>query len=227
MRIGLIAFPHMQLLDFAGPLEIFSMLPDARVDVLGLSLDPVQTTALMSVTPTLTFEAREHFDVLFVPGGSGVSEVIRDDRYAAFLRASAERSPYLTAVCTGSLVLGAAGLLRGYRATTHWRYMELLAACGALPSDERVVIDRNRITGGGVTAGIDFAVRVVSVLSGDAVAKYMQLAIEYDPDPPFAGHPRDADAEVVDRYRKESVRRFEERKKGMDAALVRLERGAR
>ncbi|GAC1498241.1 MAG: DJ-1/PfpI family protein [Vulcanimicrobiaceae bacterium] len=225
MRIGMIAFPHMQLLDFAGPLEVFSLLPDAQVDVLSLSLDPVQTTARMSVAPTRTFETRERFDVLFVPGGSGVANVVRDDRYAAFLLASSERASYLTAVCTGSLVLGAAGLLRGYRATTHWRYMELLAACGATPSDERVVIDRNRITGGGVTAGLDFALRVVSILNGDSVAKYVQLAIEYDPDPPFAGNPRDADPEVIQRYRDDTAARFEERRTDLAAALVRLERG--
>jgi len=145
------------------------------------------------IEPTTRFAECPPLDVLCVPGGSGQIALMEDEEVLAFLRRQAATARYVTAVCTGSLVLGAAGLLRGYRAASHWMSRDQLALLGATPVDERVVIDRNRITGGGVTAGIDFALTVVAALCGEEAAKRIQLALEYDPQPPFdCGSPEKA-----------------------------------
>jgi cyclohexyl-isocyanide hydratase len=146
-------------------------------------------------------------DVLFVPGGSGLVPLLQDEEVLEFLRRQAASAHYVTAVCTGSLLLGAAGLLQGYRATTHWAYHELLERCGAIPVRQRVVVDRNRVTAGGVTAGIDFALRLTAELCGEPLARAIQLGLEYDPEPPFdSGTPERATAElrqiVLDRLAK-------------------------
>jgi cyclohexyl-isocyanide hydratase len=136
--------------------------------------------------------------VICVPGGFGTDELVNDEEVLAFLRKQAERAKFVTSVCTGSLVLGAAGLLRGYRAATHWTAMENLSAFGAIPTEQRVVIDRNRVTGGGVTAGIDFALTLVAKLVDEKTAQAVQLRLEYNPAPPFnAGSPKTAPKEVL------------------------------
>ena len=155
--------------------------------------------------------------MLFVPGGFGNRPLTKDQEVLAFLRAQGARARYVTSVCTGALVLGAAGLLDGYQATTHWAYVDRLAAYGAHYVKRRVVIDRNRITGGGVTAGIDFGLHMIAELAGERAARLIQLGLEYDPEPPFhSGHPDQADAELTEEIR----RRFAAREASDDAAAA-------
>jgi cyclohexyl-isocyanide hydratase len=150
------------------------------------------------LTPTMTFADCPQLDVICVPGGVGSDDLLSDEEVLAFLRKQAEGAKFVTSVCTGSLVLGAAGLLRGYRAATHWTAMDSLSAFGATPTKTRVCIDRNRVTGGGVTAGIDFALTLVSKLVDEKTAQAIQLRLEYNPAPPFnAGSPDTAPKEVL------------------------------
>jgi cyclohexyl-isocyanide hydratase len=196
-RIGLVLFPRLTQLDLTGPFEVFGRLADAQVMLVGEG--PVQSDTGLRLQPDVSFADSPQLDVLCVPGGPGVNAAMESVRLLEFLRRQAEHAAWVTSVCTGSLVLGAAGLLRGYRATTHWLSLDLLAPFGAIPVHERVVIDRNRVTGGGVTAGIDFGLRLAAELRGERAAREIQLLMEYDPAPPFrSGSPREAGAELVD-----------------------------
>jgi cyclohexyl-isocyanide hydratase len=196
--VGMILFPRLTQLDLTGPYEVFGRLPGTRVHLAAASTAPVVSERGLALLPDTTFAEAPPFDVLFVPGGGGVNALMEDQAFLAFLRRQGEQARYVTAVCTGALLLGAAGLLRGYRATTHWLSLDLLAPLGAEPVAERVVVDRNRITGGGVTAGIDFALALAAILHGEAVAHEVQLMMEYDPRPPFhSGSPGTADPAVV------------------------------
>jgi cyclohexyl-isocyanide hydratase len=197
IRIGLLAFPRMTQLDFTGPYEVLARLPGAEVSVLARELEPVRSDLGLTFLPTHTWAGAPPLDVLCVPGGPGVDPLLEDDALLDFLAAQERRVKYLTSVCTGSLLLGAAGLLRGYRATSHWLSVDLLPLFGATPVSERVVTDRNRITGGGVTAGIDFGLTLLAALAGERTARIVSLAIEYDPQPPFPGSPRTADPALV------------------------------
>jgi cyclohexyl-isocyanide hydratase len=152
----------------------------------------------MALTPTTTFADCPQLDVICVPGGLGTDDMVNDEEMLAFVRKQAEGAKYITSVCTGSLVLGAAGLLKGYRAATHWTAMDFLSAFGATPTHTRVCIDRNRVTGGGVTAGIDFALTLVSLLVDRRTAEAIQLRLEYNPAPPFnSGSPETAPPEIL------------------------------
>jgi len=198
MNIGMLIFPDMTQLDFTGPYEVFAQLPDCKVSVIAKSLDPVAAKGGLRFLPDTTLDTAPKLDLVFVPGGPGTGPLLEDREVLEFLRRQAGDARYVTSVCTGALVLGAAGLLKGYRATTHWLSLELLPVFGATPMPDRVVTDRNRITGGGVTAGIDFALAVAAEVAGADKAKSIQLLIEYNPAPPFAcGHPDTADAGIV------------------------------
>jgi cyclohexyl-isocyanide hydratase len=198
LQIGIVLFPRVTQLDFTGPLQVFSSTPGARVHLIWKRIEPVTSDTVMMITPTISFADCPQLDVICVPGGSGTNDMVNDEEMLAFLRKQAEGAKYVTSVCTGSLVLGAAGLLRGYRAATHWSAMDFLSAFGAIPTKTRVCIDRNRITGGGVTAGIDFALTLVSELVDRRTAEAIQLGIEYNPAPPFnAGSPDTAPAEIL------------------------------
>jgi cyclohexyl-isocyanide hydratase len=198
MRVGMIVFPGLTQLDLTGPYEVLARLTDVSVSLIAETSAPVRSDTGLRLLPDATFDDAPPLELLFVPGGPGIGDAIENEPLMAFLRARAPRAAYITSVCTGSLVLGAAGLLRGYRATTHWLSMGLLARLGAIPVPERVVFDRNRITGGGVTAGIDFALRLAAELRGEVVARRLQLLLEYDPAPPFSsGSPRWAPRELV------------------------------
>jgi cyclohexyl-isocyanide hydratase len=201
IEIGLLVFPEVTQLDLTGPLQVFSSVPGVKVHLLWKRVEPVPTDTALVLTPTTTFADCPQLDVVCVPGGYGTDELVNDAGVLAFLRAQADGARYITSVCTGALVLGAAGLLRGYRATTHWTAMDCLEAFGAIPTDTRVCFDRNRVTGGGVTAGIDFALALVAELVDRATAETVQLRLEYNPQPPFsAGSPETAPKEVVDAY---------------------------
>ncbi|MGA8614067.1 MAG: DJ-1/PfpI family protein [Xanthobacteraceae bacterium] len=202
-QIGLFIFPAMTQLDFAGPYEVFSRLPDTAVDIVARSLDPVRTERGLELVPTVTCDECPPLDVIVIPGGPGQQGLMHDDAVLGFVCRQAEQARYVTSVCTGALVLGAAGLLEGYRATTHWLSLSLLELYGAIPVAERVVVDRNRVTGGGITAGIDFGLHLAAMLRGETVAQQIQLQMEYNPAPPFnSGSPDTAPREIVDTLRR-------------------------
>jgi len=191
--------PGMILLDLAGPLTCFNMMM-ADVHLAWKTMDPVKTDIGVTVAPTTTFaECPEEADVLFVPGGlGGTTAMMGDDEVVGFLRTRGSRSRYVTSVCTGSLLLGAAGLLKGRRATSHWYTRDLLSLFGATPTKERVVEDGNVITGGGVTAGIDFGLTLAARLRDEDTARFIQLLLEYDPQPSFdVGSPEKAGQVLV------------------------------
>lgn len=198
IEIGFLVFPRVQQLDLTGPYEVLAMVPGSRVHLVAKSLSPLPSATELVVTPTLDFAACPALDVICVPGGAGVNPLMEDAETLGFLRRQAARARYVTSVCTGALVLGAAGLLRGKRATTHWAAHDLLAAFGAIPTEGRVVRDGNLLTGGGVTAGIDFGLTLAAELTDAATAQAIQLHLEYAPAPPFdAGRPETAGPDIL------------------------------
>lgn len=191
--IGFLLFPELTQLDLTGPYEVFVRIPDVTVHLIWKTLKPVASDRGLRIVPTNTFADCPPLDLICVPGGPGQIALMEDDETLEFLRQVAEGAKLVTSVCTGSLVLGAAGLLTGHRATSHWSSVDQLSLLGAEPVRERVVQDRNRITGAGVTSGIDFALRVVAELHGRNIAETIQLQMEYDPAPPFSsGSPKSA-----------------------------------
>jgi cyclohexyl-isocyanide hydratase len=201
-NIGLLIFPDITQLDFTGPLEVFSRLstpssidtptefPLAKTHIVAKTAIPVLGDRGHNFLPSCAFDDCPSLDVICVPGGPGVARAIADAETIDFVRRQASSARYVTSVCMGAFVLGAAGLLKGRRATTHWAYTDLLPIVGAKHEKGRIVQDGNVITAAGVSAGIDFAFQVVAELAGAEVAKAIQLAIEYDPAPPFnSGHP--------------------------------------
>jgi len=199
LSVGLILFEGVTQLDFTGPYEVFSRMPGAKVHLVAESMAPIRTEFGLTVSPDTTFDGAPPLDVICVPGGWGVNAQLENPAIAKFLGTRAPSARYVTSVCTGALLLGAAGLLDGYRATTHWMSVGFLPRFGATHVDQRVVIDRNRITGGGVTAGIDLALVIAAELYGEATSQTIQLAIEYQPAPPFnSGSPHSAPAEIRD-----------------------------
>ena len=202
--IGLIIFPGMTQLDITGPHQVFALLPDTRVHLLWKTIEPVTSNEGMTILPTTTFDSCPSLDVVCVPGGAmGQVEMMRDTEVLEFLRQQGKTAKYITSVCSGSLILAAAGLLQGYRAACHWAFRDQLAMLGVDVGTERVVVDRNRITGGGVTAGIDFGLVLAAKLCGEETAKMIQLLLEYNPAPPFdAGSPDKAGEVLVKQVKK-------------------------
>lgn len=197
-NVGFLLYPNLTQLDLTGPAQFLSRAPGAKAHYIWKSIEPIPSDAGLSIMSTTTFKDCPQLDLICVPGGAGQVPLMTDNETLDFLRAQAEKAKYVTSVCTGSLVLGAAGLLQGYRSACHWMWRDYLSAFGAIPVNARVVKDRNRISGGGVTAGIDFALTVVAEVWGEDVAKQMQLGFEYDPQPPFdCGSPEKAGPERV------------------------------
>jgi cyclohexyl-isocyanide hydratase len=222
-RIGLLLFPRMTQLDLTGPFEVFAKLPGAEVLLLWKTLQPVEAETGLRMLPHATLRDCPPLDVVCVPGGPGVSALMEDAEVLDWLRGQAQSVRYLTSVCTGSLVLGAAGLLRGKRATSHWASRDLLAKFDAIPTPGRVVRDGNLFTGGGVTAGIDFALTAVAEMAGPKTAQEIQLQIEYAPDPPFdAGVPETAPPEVVAAVRARGLATRQAREALVQRAAARL-----
>jgi cyclohexyl-isocyanide hydratase len=223
-RIGFLLFPNITQLDLTGPHEVLSKLPGARIHLIWKTLEPVKAVGGMSIMPDTTLKDCPQLDLVCVPGGPGMTNLMVDEEILEFLRKQAAGARYVTSVCTGSLVLGAAGLLKDKCAATHWMLMELLPTLGAIPVSDRVVIDGNVITGGGVTAGIDFGLKVAAEVAGEDVAKQIQLQIEYDPQPPFnSGHPRSADPALVEKLKKLAEPMQAERRKNAQIAAAKLE----
>jgi cyclohexyl-isocyanide hydratase len=223
MLVGFLVFPKVQQLDLTGPYEVLASWAQARVRLVAKSLAPVASATGLTLTPDLTFAECPPLDVICVPGGDGINPLLGDEETLAFLRHQAAGARFVTSVCTGALLLGAAGLLKGKRATTHWASHQFLAAFGAVPVHARVVRDGNLMTGGGVTAGIDFALALVAELAGAAVAQAIQLGLEYAPAPPFdAGSPDTAPPEVVERMRTLTAERLAERARLVAEAAARF-----
>jgi cyclohexyl-isocyanide hydratase len=200
ISIGIVLFPGVTQLDFTGPYEVFTRFPNINLYLMSESLEPMRSDRGLTFLPDTTFAQAPHLDVLFVPGGSGINAKLEDKHFLKFLKTQGEQARYVTSVCTGALLLAAAGLLEGYRATTHWLSWDLLEMLGVEAVKQRIVIDRNRITGGGVTAGIDFGLAIAAELYGETLAQEIQLQIEYNPQPPFnSGSPDTASADVLNR----------------------------
>lgn len=202
LMIGSLVFPQMDQYDFTGPFEILSRLPDSTFHVLWKDARPVRDVHGLLITPETTFDLAPPLDVLVVPGGAGQQAWMEDEVVLSFLRRQASGARFVFSVCTGALLCGAAGLLRGVRATTHWAALPLLKYFGATPVQDRVVLDGKIVSAAGVTAGLDGALLLASKLRGDAVARQIQLAVEYDPTPPFdSGTPLTASAETLEAAR--------------------------
>jgi cyclohexyl-isocyanide hydratase len=219
-NVGFVIFPELTQLDFTGPQQVLARLPESAMHIVAKSAAPVPSDSGLSLVPTHTFESCPQLDLICIPGGNaGVVRAIGDEDTVEFVRRQSRTAKYVTSVCTGAFILGVAGLLKGRRATTHWAFAELLPLVGATHEKRRVVRDGNVITAGGVTAGIDFGLKVVADIAGDEVAQSIQLGLEYDPDPPFAsGHPDRASAPV----RSMVSPRYEKARANFRAELARL-----
>jgi cyclohexyl-isocyanide hydratase len=196
-KIGFVLFAGMTQLDLTGPWEVLTRLPNTRCHLLANGPAPIQSASGLSIVPTMLLEDCEQLDIVLVPGGPGHLDAMADERLLSFLRRQEPGCQFLMAACTGTMVLAAAGLLQGYECTTHWTALHRLAAYGAKALTRRVVFDRTRATGGGVTAGIDLGLVMAAKLAGEDVARKIQLMMEYAPEPPFAGSPTTADPATV------------------------------
>ena len=200
LSIGFLVFPGLTQLDMTGPLQVLGRLPNATCHIIAKTSAPVKSDGALIIPPTTTFADCPKLDMICIPGGFGVPDAIRDAATVAFVKARGAEAEWVTSVCTGAFLLGAAGLLKGKRATTHWAYRDLLPLVGASPGGARVIRDGNVFTGGGVTAGIDFALTIAAELASPGAAQSIQLALEYDPAPPFdAGSPKFAPEPVKQR----------------------------
>lgn len=203
-KIGIVIYPGMTQLDITGHYQVFAMMPNTQVYLLWKNLEPVSSGGGIKILPTTAFNECPPLDVVCVGGGEmGCVEIMGDTEVLEFLKKQGKTAKYITSVCTGSLILAAAGLLQGYRAACHWAFRNQLAMLGVEVATDRVVIDRNRITGGGVTAGIDFGLVLASKLCGEETAKMIQLLLEYNPSPPFnTGSPENAGEALVEQVMK-------------------------
>ncbi len=186
-RVAMLLFPGCTQLDLTGPHEVFKRVRGVTIDTVWKTAGPVRSASGLTLHAERGFDEVRDADLLCIPGGPGHIELLGDAVVLDWVRQVAAQSHWVTSVCTGALVLGAAGLLQGYRATTYWASLPNLAPLGATPVAERVVFDRNRVTGGGVTSGIDFALEIIARLWGPDTARIAQLSLEYDPQPPFPG----------------------------------------
>jgi cyclohexyl-isocyanide hydratase len=213
-EIGFLLYPQVTQLDLTGPVQVLSRVPGAHVHLLWKSASAIPTDAGFSINATTAFADCPQLDVICVPGGRGIGVHMQDAEVIAFLQRQGENARYVTSVCNGSLLLGAAGLVNGYQSACHWMWMDYLPRFGAIPVNARVVRDRNRISGGGVTAGIDFGFVLAAELAGEEVAKAIQLGLEYDPQPPFDyGSPEKAGPELEARLRelqRDRIAQFEQ-----------------
>ena len=223
LQIGFLLFPQVQQLDLTGPYDVLASLPNVQVHLVWKDLVPVTASTGLILKPTVTFDDCPVLDVICVPGGGGVGPLMEDEETLAFIKTQATNARYVTSVCTGALVLGAAGLLKGKRATTHWAYHELLKPLGAIPVKDRVVRDGNLLTGGGITAGIDFALTLAAELFDKDTAQLLQLQLEYAPAPPFqSGSPDIAPQRVLAEAHRRAAASLELRTQITERAAARL-----
>lgn len=221
-RIAFLTYPGVTQLDMTGPAQVLHRMPGASVAYVWHSRDPVMSDCDLALVPTATLAKPVQYDMVCVPGGYGCTDVMHDAVALQWLRDQAAGAKLMTSVCTGSLILGAAGLLKGYKAGCHWGWGHSLPLFGAVWVQERVVIDRDRITAGGVTAGIDFAFRIIEHLHGRDVTEAIQLALEYDPAPLSGGTPATARPEIIERVKAITAARMGDRQARIDAAAAAL-----
>ncbi len=203
LSVGCLIFEQMDQIDFTGPFEVLSRMPDSAVQIIAKKLSPVRDVQGLRLSPDMSIAEAGLFDVLLVPGGHGQQALMHDEEVLELIRRHAESQRLMFSVCTGALLCGAAGVLMGRQVTTHWSARHLMPYYGAVLADARVVVDGNIVSAAGVTAGLDAALVVVSLLRGEAAAQEIQLAIEYAPDPVFhSGRPDTAPAEVVESFQK-------------------------
>ena len=225
LDVAFVLFPNVTQLDLTGPVQVLSRLGNASVHLVARSTDPVMTDAGFSINPTCTYKDCPKPHIICVPGGAGADDAMLDNELIEWLRQVSVKADWVTSVCTGSLVLGAAGLLQGKKATSHWLSRPMLAEFGAIPVAERVVVDGKIVTGGGVTAGIDFALSLTAMIRGEEHAKLVQLSLEYDPQPPFrSGSPEDSDQIIVERIRELTQGAQSRRQAKVSAASAKLGR---
>lgn len=223
ITIGLLIFPDITQLDMTGPHEVFTKIPGAKVMTIWKDLEPITAGGGLRILPDVTYDTCPPLDVICVPGGAGMNPLLNDEATLVFLRRVAPNATYVTSVCTGSLVLGAAGLLKGKHAACHWMSRDMLSAFGAIPDPARVVFDGNIVSGGGVTSGIDFALALVARMFGDDLAKSIQLGIEYNPKPPFdAGSPDGAGNAITSAVLEKATSRQAARQAMVDEAAAKL-----
>jgi cyclohexyl-isocyanide hydratase len=223
MQVNVILVPDMVQLDIAGPFEVLARVPGWTVDLVAASTEPVRTDRGLTIVPTRIRDNAPASDILVVPGGTGVDRAMLDDAWLAYMRRETDAATYVFGICTGSLLLAAAGVLAGRRAGAHWQARDLLAAFGVTPSDARMTVDGKFYTSGGVTSGIDMALKVVADAAGEATARRIQLAIEYDPEPPFVGGtPFTSPADIVAAVRSASAGRRAEREAMVAQAAARM-----
>ncbi len=202
MNIGMLVFPDITAIDYVAPADLLVRIPGARLQLVWKHTAPLRTELGWEFRATADFEHCGQLDMLVVPGGPGIQPLLEDEEVLQFLARQGLQARWIVGICTGPLVLGAAGLLDGYAATCHWASHALLPLVGATPVDRRVVVDRNRVTGAGMTSGIDCALQTIALVSGDEVAQGVQLFAEYDPQPPFdSGAPHKAPAALVQAMR--------------------------
>jgi len=224
-RIGMLVFPMMTSLDILGPFEVLARAPDCQAELVWKDREPIRGDTGLTLIPHRAFADAPQYDVLVVPGGPGQTPLMEDDLVLRFLRDQAAGAGLVTSVCTGSLLLAAAGLLHGHKATCHWLSIDQLALFGVQACPDRVVVDGDRITGAGVTSGLDFAFTVLAKLRGDEAAQSLQLLLEYDPAPPFqSGHPRVAAPELVQKVRQMADKMLRERREVSTRVAERLAR---
>jgi cyclohexyl-isocyanide hydratase len=201
LTIGALIFPRMDQIDMTGPFEVLSRIPNSTIRVIAKTSSPVRDIQGLILTPEMSIAEAPEFDVLLVPGGYGQQQLMNDEEVLSLIRNHSTAGKLVFSVCTGALLCGAAGILRGRQATTHWAAWNLLPYYGAVPVRSRVVVDGNLVTAAGVTAGLDAALVVASLLRGDAIAQEIQLSIQYAPNPVFhSGEPETAPAEVLQAF---------------------------
>ena len=222
-HIGLLAFPNVLQMDLTGPYGVFAAVPGVVVDLVWKDTLPVLSSDKLLLTPSRPFFDCPPLDIVCVPGGAGILPLLEDTLVHAFLRKQAQSARWIASVCTGALVLGAAGLLNGYKCTTHWQSVEMLEAFGGILVRERVIVDRKLITAAGVSAGIDMALMLVGMEWGAELAREIELNMEYDPRPPFgAGHPSIAPKELVEKLRTRNADRQKSRMEAVSKAATHL-----
>jgi cyclohexyl-isocyanide hydratase len=223
MQINIIVVDDMCQLDTTGAFEVLARVPGWTVDLVAASMEAVQTDRGLSIVPTQTRESARPSEILVVPGGTGIDHAMLDDAWIAYTRREAAKAKYVFSVCTGSLLLAAAGLLTGRRAGGHWQARDLLTQFNVIPSDARLTMDGKFYTSGGVSAGIDMALRLVADVAGEETARKIQLAIEYDPAPPFpGGTPLTSPPEIVQAVLDGSRQRRADRERIVAACVRRL-----
>ena len=222
LEIGFLFFPGMTQLDVTGPFEVLARLPGARIHLLWKRIEPITSDVGLTLMPTTTFADCPTLDVLCVGGGPGQMALMDDREVMDFIDASGSTARYVTSVCAGCFLLAGAGLLNGYKSACHWLSRDQLEMMGVVPVEARIVVDRNRISGGGVTAGIDFGFQVAAELCGDEVAKRLQLMLEYDPQPPFDINERNAPPQMIADIRKAAAPMLDERRRSNERAVARL-----